>query len=177
MLRRSVIAWSLVLLGCAPDASPRTAHHAASERRAGGHSGAPSSARRAEDRSDPPAPAPKEAFLSRTYSGRRPLSVENGQASYYGKSFAGRRTASGETYDPQGFTAAHRKLPFGTVIRVTRRDTNASVYVRVTDRGPFGSSRRILDLSHAAADRLGMIRSGVAEVRLEVLEYGSRRRR
>jgi rare lipoprotein A len=103
--------------------------------------------------------------------------VLEGEASYYGDSLAGRHTANGERYDPRAFTAAHRTLPFGTIVRVVRTDTNAVVYVRVTDRGPFGSARRILDLSRAAAERLHMIRAGVARVRAEIVEYGPRHRR
>jgi rare lipoprotein A len=118
-----------------------------------------------------------EARLGATRDERPPLAVERGQASYYGDSLAGHRTASGEPYDPRALTAAHRTLPLGTVVRVTRVDTGVSVVVRITDRGPFGSERRILDLSRAAATRLAMIRAGVAEVRLEVLEYGARRKR
>ena len=106
--------------------------------------------------------------------------MQQGQATYYGNSLAGHKTASGERYDPRAFTAAHRTLALGTVARVRRTDTGAVVYVRITDRGPFGSARRIIDLSRAAAERLGMIRIGVAEIRLEVVEYGRkppRRRR
>ncbi len=144
-----------------------------------------SHAKRGEQPASQPAapespPPPDEQKLAAVYSARRALSVQEGQASYYGNSLAGHKTASGERYDPRAFTAAHRTLALGTVARVRRADTGAVVYVRITDRGPFGSSHRIIDLSHAAAERLGMIRAGVAEVRLEVVEYGrkpSRRRR
>jgi rare lipoprotein A len=121
--------------------------------------------------------APDEKSLVAAYGSRRALAVQNGQASYYGNSLAGHKTASGERYDPHAFTAAHRTLPLGTVGRVRRSDTGAVVYVRITDRGPFGSAHRILDLSHAAAERLGMIRAGVAEVRLEIVEYGVKKSR
>ena len=67
-------------------------------------------------------------------------------------------------------TAASRDLPFGTIVRVVRVDTGASVVVRVNDRGPFGDRRRILDLSRAAAERLDMIRAGVVTIRAEILE-------
>lgn len=125
-------------------------------------------------------PPPDEQTLAATYSSRSALAVQQGQASYYGNSLAGHKTASGERYNPRAFTAAHRTLALGTVARVRRSDTGAVVYVRITDRGPYGSAHRIIDLSHAAAERLGMIRMGVAEVRLEVVEYGrkpTRRRR
>lgn len=93
-----------------------------------------------------------------------------GEASYYSDSLAGRSTASGEPYDPTRFTAAHRKLPFGTVLRVVRVDDGRSVYVKVNDRGPFGKRNRILDLSRSAAETLGMMRAGVTQIRLEVVE-------
>ena len=97
-----------------------------------------------------------------------PVRAEEGYASYYGAEFAGRRTASGETFDPEGLTAAHRDLPFGTKIRVTNLDNGRSVVVRVNDRGPYVAGR-IVDLSSAAARELGMLRSGLARVHLEVL--------
>jgi rare lipoprotein A len=120
------------------------------------------------------AAAPDHAELEARYHGRPALKVLRGEASYYGAAFAGRKTASGEVFDPALFTAAHRTLPFGTVLRVTRLDTKVSVYVRVNDRGPFGRARRILDLSTAAAERLGMIRRGIAEVRADIVEHGKR---
>jgi rare lipoprotein A len=93
---------------------------------------------------------------------------QEGYASYYGAALAGHRTASGETFDPNGFTAAHRELPFGSRIRVTNLDNGRSVVVRVNDRGPFADGR-VIDLSWAAARELGMLRSGVAHVHLELL--------
>jgi rare lipoprotein A len=97
-----------------------------------------------------------------------PPRVQDGRASYYGRAFAGRRTASGERYDPARMTAAHQTLPFGTWIRVTRRG-GPSVEVRVNDRCGCGGGR-IVDLSEAAARRLGMLRAGVVDVRLEVID-------
>ncbi len=94
--------------------------------------------------------------------------VGTGRASFYGERFRGRRTASGERFDPDGLTAAHRTLPFGTRLRVTHERTGQSVVVRVNDRGPFHGSR-VIDLSKAAARRLGMVRSGTARVRIERL--------
>jgi rare lipoprotein A len=97
--------------------------------------------------------------------------VQTGLASYYGAKFDGRRTASGERYDPRKLTAAHRSLPLGTIIRVTRTSGGAngpSVEVRVNDR--CGCTHgRIVDLSRAAAQRLRMLNDGVATVRLEVV--------
>jgi rare lipoprotein A len=94
-------------------------------------------------------------------------------ASFYSSHLAGRRTASGERYDPRALTAAHRSLPLGTLVRVTRIDGGGTpvsrpVVVRVNDRGPYAAGR-ILDLSLEAARRLGMLRAGVARVRIEVL--------
>jgi rare lipoprotein A len=103
-------------------------------------------------------------------SGRRAPrvgSVQDGRASYYGKEFVGKRTASGERYDPKRMTAAHKTLPLGTRVRVTRVG-GASVIVRVNDR--CGCTHgRIIDVSEAAARKLDMMRVGVIPVRLEVL--------
>jgi rare lipoprotein A len=95
-------------------------------------------------------------------------------ATYYANRFAGRKTASGERYDPRALTAAHRTLPLGTVVRVTRVDGEGdAVTVRINDRGPY-SSGRIIDLSMAAARRLGMLQEGVVRVRLEVISRPDR---
>jgi rare lipoprotein A len=99
------------------------------------------------------------------------LEVLTGVASYYANSLAGRRTASGERYDPQALVAAHRTLPFGTILRVTNPANDRSVEVRVIDRGPF-TRGRVLDLSRRAAEELDLIRRGVGTVRIEVLSYG-----
>jgi rare lipoprotein A len=108
--------------------------------------------------------------LEQRFSGERALATLLGEASYYSDALAGRKTASGEPYDPKRYTAAHRSLPFGTMLRVRRKDTGRVVYVRVNDRGPFGKRRRILDLSKAAAEHLGMLRRGIADVRIEIVE-------
>jgi rare lipoprotein A len=91
-----------------------------------------------------------------------------GTASYYGRWHHGRLTASGERFDLTGLTAAHRTLPFGTVARVTDVSSGRSVTVRITDRGPFLRGR-VIDLSFAAAQQLGMVEAGLAKVRIEVL--------
>jgi len=98
-----------------------------------------------------------------------PGGSETGLAVYYADSLHGRPTASGEPYDKQALTAAHRKLPLGTRVRVTALSNRKSVVVRINDRGPFGDSRRIIDLSRGAAERLDMIRAGVVEVRVEIV--------
>lgn len=93
-----------------------------------------------------------------------------GKASYYGKRFHGRKTASGERFDMHAMTAAHRTLPFGTHVRVTHVGNGRSVVVRINDRGPFGNGSRIIDLSQAAAAALEMITAGIATVTLEVVQ-------
>lgn len=95
---------------------------------------------------------------------------QTGVASWYGEPFHGRTTASGERYDQEGLTAAHRTLPFGTWVRVRHLGNGRTVRVRITDRGPFVDGR-IIDLSRAAARSLRMIGSGTARVRVTVVEY------
>lgn len=106
----------------------------------------------------PPAPPPVAAPAA-TFS-------QSGVASWYGKSHNGRRTASGETYDMNDMTAAHRTLPFGSIVRVTRDDDGRSVTVRINDRGPYARGR-IIDLSAKAAEDLGMTERGIARVKVE----------
>jgi rare lipoprotein A len=93
---------------------------------------------------------------------------QTGLASYYADKYQGRPTASGEPFDMHKMTAAHRTLPFGTVVRVMRADSGQSVTVRINDRGPFVNGR-VIDLSQAAARKLGMIEAGVVGVRVDVL--------
>jgi len=93
---------------------------------------------------------------------------EVGMASYYSAAFHNGRTASGERYSKYAMTAAHPTLPFGTKVRVTHLGNGRHVVVRINDRGPFVKGR-IIDLSYAAARKLGMIRDGVAKVRIEPL--------
>ena len=92
-----------------------------------------------------------------------------GVASFYGGKFQGKRTASGEIFNANAMTAAHRTLPFGTQIMVTNLRNGRSVVVRVNDRGPHVKGR-IIDLSKAAAKKIGIGRAGTARVRLEVLK-------
>jgi rare lipoprotein A len=98
--------------------------------------------------------------------------VQDGNATWYGAAFAGRKTASGEPFNPLGLTAAHRTLPFGTWVEVTRVDTGASVRVRITDRGPYASAsqHRIIDLSRGAAERIDLVKSGVTRVEVRIVE-------
>jgi len=94
--------------------------------------------------------------------------IGQGEASYYGHELAGNRTASGERFNPNGLTAAHRTLPLGTKLRVTNVANGRSVVVRVNDRGPFVRSR-LIDVSLGAAREIQMVRSGKAQVRLEIV--------
>jgi rare lipoprotein A len=94
--------------------------------------------------------------------------VVNGWASWYGPGFHGRLSASGEVFDQNALTAAHRTLPFGTEVRVTNLNNGRSIVVRINDRGPFVGNR-VIDLSAAAAQVLGMMDTGIAPVRLDIL--------
>ena len=96
------------------------------------------------------------------------ISVETGMASYYAHKFHGRTTASGEVYDENALTAAHRRLPFGTRVRVTNLENDRSVTLRVNDRGPFVEGR-IIDVSYRAAEDLDFIQAGLARVQVEVV--------
>ncbi|MGD8494977.1 MAG: septal ring lytic transglycosylase RlpA family protein [Gemmatimonadales bacterium] len=108
------------------------------------------------------------------YSGPAPMRTveagwrQEGEASWYGPGFDGKRTASGEVYDMDDLTAAHRELPFGSLVRVVNLDNGLETQVRINDRGPFARGR-VLDLSRAAAREIDMLASGTARVRIEVL--------
>src|SRR5258708_33940849 len=110
-----------------------------------------------------PAPAPQPLPAPGSY-------VQVGMASWYGPRNHGRRTASGERYDMNAMTAAHRTLPLGTIVRVTNLENHLSVSVRINDRGPY-TRGRIIDLSAAAARSLGLKAQGVAQVRIEAVMY------
>ncbi|MGH8102661.1 MAG: septal ring lytic transglycosylase RlpA family protein [Chthoniobacterales bacterium] len=97
--------------------------------------------------------------------------VEEGNASWYGEPFDGRRASNGEIYDMDKLTAAHRTLPFGTMVRVTNLNNGKSTTVRITDRGPFVENR-IIDLSRAAAREIESVGPGVVPVRVEVITPG-----
>jgi len=118
-----------------------------------------------------PSPSWEDRFLRQmpeSPKGLHQLAAATGQASWYGPGFYGNRTASGEVLRPGTYTAAHRSLPFGTLVRVTNLNNGRSAVVRINDRGPF-TGGRIIDLAHGAASDLGVTASGVATVRLEVL--------
>jgi rare lipoprotein A len=126
---------------------------ACAHRPAPGTDGEPGSRAEAPDRASPPG-------------------QQTGTASFYGRRFHGRRTASGARYDMHALTCAHPTAPFGTRLRVTDLETGRSVVVTVTDRGPF-TGGRVVDLSLAAARKLGMVERGLARVRVEPLGDGS----
>jgi rare lipoprotein A len=110
--------------------------------------------------------APMSAIAS-PVNERTLLLAQVGQASFYGNE-GGPKTANGERYNPGGLTAAHRTLPFGTKVRVTNVRNGRSVVVRINDRGPFIGGR-IIDLSTAAAGVIGLTKSGIGQVRLNIL--------
>ncbi|MEJ2108828.1 MAG: septal ring lytic transglycosylase RlpA family protein [Acidobacteriota bacterium] len=105
---------------------------------------------------------------SRKVQVQAPSSYETGQASWYGKKFQNKRTASGEKFDMNQFTAAHPTLPFNTIVRVENMKNGRKVEVRINDRGPFVKGR-IIDLSRKAAEQLDMVRDGIVPVRIQVL--------
>ena len=109
-------------------------------------------------------------FVSLTHSSvSSNMAVGTGIASYYSDVFHGKKTACGEVYDKHKLTAAHRTLPIGTKIKITRLDNAKSVVVRINDRGPW-SKNRILDMSRAAAEKIGLTRAGKAQVKFEVID-------
>jgi rare lipoprotein A len=113
----------------------------------------------------------RAASRSSAHGRHEKLGKQTGMASFYGRECKGQRTASGERFDPNQLTAAHRTLPFGTLLKVTNLDNGRHVVVRVNDRGPYARNR-VLDLSRAAARKLGFEREGTAYVRLQVVKRG-----
>jgi rare lipoprotein A len=110
--------------------------------------------------------APLVANLS---SPVKPIKTWVGNSSWYGPGFNGKKTANGEKYDCEALTAAHPNLPFGSIVRVVNRRTGQFEVVRINDRGPFQEGREI-DVSYRVARKIGLIHSGVNQVRLELLE-------
>ncbi|WP_340152166.1 septal ring lytic transglycosylase RlpA family protein [uncultured Marivirga sp.] len=100
--------------------------------------------------------------------------IQKGTASYYADKFEGKQTASGEKYKHKNLTAAHKTLPFGTIVKVTNLENQEFVEVRINDRGPFVSGR-VIDLSRAAAEQLKFINQGLTEVQIEVVDAGDGR--
>ncbi len=108
-------------------------------------------------------PEPSESSPAPSLPSEAGEEIDRGLASWYGEKFHGRRTASGETFNTNELTAAHKTLPFGTRVRVRHATTGKEVTVRINDRGPF-TKGRVIDLSRAAAAAIGMLQTGVAPV-------------
>jgi rare lipoprotein A len=123
----------------------------------------------ASTKSDAPRPAPAQSVAPVEKAAAQASSgVEAGKLAWYGRKFAGRRTASGEVYNPDAMTMAHKTLPFGSRVKVTNVKNKKSTTLRVNDRGPTQADR-VGDVSLAAARQLGMVRSGVIDAELEVV--------
>ncbi len=161
---RLLAALAVLLTGCVSDAPERPAEEATE---------APDAAPRDAPRSRHGNPESYEA-LGRTYhvmDSAEDDFTQEGLASWYGEKFHGRRTSSGTPYDMHAMTAAHRELPLPTWVEVTNLDNGRQAVVKVNDRGPFvDPEERIIDLSYAAASRLGITERGTAPVRLRVVE-------
>lgn len=115
-------------------------------------------------------PSTSNAGCSDEERHQRARETLRGLATYYHDSLSGNRTASGERYDPEVFSAAHRTLPFGTRLRLRRTDgASPVVCVTVNDRGPFAGKKRVVDVSRRAAEQLDMVRAGIVPVLVEVL--------
>ena len=121
--------------------------------------------------STPKYQARKKPQLKWRVGGEEILESTIGVASFYGRKFAGRPTASGEIFNPALMTAAHKTWPFYTIVKVTNLKNNKSVVVKINDRGPFIEGRD-LDLSRGAAQKIGMVQDGVATVKMEILKWG-----
>ena len=124
----------------------------------------------AQTASAPAATDKPAATPAASASAAKPAAADasEGKVAYYGRKFAGRKTASGERFNPNALTMAHKTLPMGTLVRVTNLKNNKSVVVRVNDRGP-STADRVGDLSRAAAGKIRMLRSGVIDAKLEVV--------
>ena len=153
-MRRAIYLFGTILTACRPEPArepsvppPTTSTPAATVATAPPHAATATT----------PAATPSDAPVT-----------ERGIASWYGDRLKGHKTASGERFDPTQMTAAHRTLPLGTWVEVSRPGTSLSVRVRINDRGPM-SPRFVIDLSRGAAERLGMVRMGVAEVELRIV--------
>ncbi len=157
----------LVLTGCTSDPGKQDGPGDLSEQHSPG--AVPDATPRAEPLSRYGNPKHYEVYGKRYYVQKSSKDFrQHGIASWYGKQFHGRRTSSGETYDMYEMTAAHKTLPLPTYVKVTSQRNGRSIVVRVNDRGPF-HSKRIIDLSYAAAVKLGIANSGTAPVSIEAI--------
>ncbi|WP_321795480.1 septal ring lytic transglycosylase RlpA family protein [Caballeronia sp. J97] len=158
----SALACALLIAGCAATPPPQSTERVRTNES--------TSASRDQDQ-----PANDEAISAENVSPDKPAEThaatafhQAGLASWYGRGFNGRRTASGERFDMHAMTAAHRTLPLGSWVRVTLLGQNRSVVVRINDRGPVARSR-VIDLSYGAAMALGIVRHGTAKVELSTV--------
>src|SRR5215471_322896 len=120
------------------------------------------------------APAMEAPLVAHLNPPVRPIKSWVGNASWYGPGFNGRKTASGELYDSEGFTAAHPTLPFGSLVRVVNMRNGKFELVRINDRGPYQEGREI-DVSYRVARKIGLIHPGVSQVRLELMRLPAKR--
>lgn len=120
--------------------------------------------------------APAAAASAPAAAAAAAAATEDGRLAWYGKKFAGRKTASGEAFNPEALTMAHKTLPFGTLVKVTNPKNGKSVTLRVNDRGPTQADR-VGDVSYAAARRLGMLKSGVIDAELTVVGMAKGKKR
>ena len=120
------------------------------------------------------ASAPRRSFQASDYEAV-PGQKQRGVATWYGDAYRGKRTASGEKFNPDDFTAAHRTLRFGSIVEVRNLRNDRTVLVEITDRGPFGKNNRIIDLSEAAARQLGMLAAGTVPVEIRLVRRRRRR--
>ena len=114
------------------------------------------------------------AFSAPAYAKNKKVQI--GKGSWYGKRFQGRLTANGERYNMYAYTAAHKTLPFNTIVKVTNLKNNRSITVRINDRGPYVKGR-IIDLSYLAAKKLGYVNKGVAKLKVKVLYKQKKKKR
>jgi rare lipoprotein A (peptidoglycan hydrolase) len=115
------------------------------------------------------APAMEAPLVAHLSDPAKPIKTWVGNASWYGPGFNGRKTANGEHFDSEGLTAAHPNLPFGSILRIVNTRNGKYELVRINDRGPYQEGREI-DVSYRVARKIGLIHSGVSQVRLELLE-------
>jgi rare lipoprotein A len=120
------------------------------------------------------APAMEAPLVAHLSSPPKPIKTWVGNASWYGPEFNGRKTADGERFDAESLTAAHPHLPFGSLVRIVNPRNGKFEIVRINDRGPYQEGREI-DVSYRVARKIGLIHSGVSQVRLELMQLPERR--
>jgi rare lipoprotein A len=120
------------------------------------------------------APAMEAPLVAHLSDPPKPIKTWVGNASWYGPEFDGRKTANGERFDAESLTAAHPNLPFGSLVRIVNTRTGTFEVVRINDRGPYQEGREI-DVSYRVARKIGLIHSGVSQVRLELMQLPVRR--